>query len=274
MLRITVLAENTAGGRNLIAEHGLSLWIIAGDRRLLFDTGQGMALGPNARALEIDLGTADGIILSHGHYDHAGGFAQVLSSTRRIPVYAHPNVFESKYSIRSSSGVQDIGMPLDAADSIQMYGDFSPITESTDLGSGVFLTGPIPRLTDFEDVGGPFFRDAAGREPDDLVDDQAMYYVDNDGVAVVLGCAHSGVINTLRYVRELTNGRPIRAVIGGMHLVAATDDRMRKTIEALREFDIRLLGPMHCTGPGATARIWSAFPDRCVALPTGKSIDL
>lgn len=274
MLRITVLAENTAGGRGLIAEHGLSLWIESNDRRLLFDTGQGLVLILNARVLGIDLETADGIILSHGHYDHTGGLAQVLSSKRRIPVYAHPDVFESKYSIRSRSNARSIGMPPDAAESIRTYAEFSPITQPTDLGDGIFLTGPIPRVTDFEDVGGPFFRDAAGHEPDDLIDDQALYHIDKDGVAVVLGCAHSGVINTLLYIRELIGGRPIRAIIGGMHLVAATDDRLNQTIRALGELDVPLFGPMHCTGPAATVKLWSTFPDRCVALPTGKTVDL
>jgi 7,8-dihydropterin-6-yl-methyl-4-(beta-D-ribofuranosyl)aminobenzene 5'-phosphate synthase len=274
MMRITVLSENTAGGRDLIAEHGLALWIECGARRFLFDTGQGLALVPNAHMLEIDLATVDGVILSHGHYDHTGGVAQVLAPERRTPVYAYPGALEPKFSVRPQTGGQHIGMPERCADAVRQHGMFTPVTEPADLGEGLFLTGPIPRLSGFEDTGGPFFHDADGRDLDELIDDQALYYESADGIAVIRGCAHSGVVNTVRFVHELTGGRPIWALIGGMHLVAATATRLNQTVRALQEFDIQLLGPMHCTGPEATARLWTAFPGQCVPLPTGKTIDL
>ena len=274
MLRITVLSENTAGGSNLLAEHGLALWIERNQRRFLFDTGQGLVLGWNARVLNIDLDTVDAVILSHGHYDHTGGLPQVLSEHRTTPIYAHPAAFGSKFSVRPNSKTRDIGIPSDAASAVRAHARVISVMGPTDLGEGLYLTGPIPRLNDFEDVGGPFYRDAEGRVPDDLIDDQALYHDGADGVVVILGCAHSGVVNTLDYVRKLTGGKPFRAVIGGMHLVSAKPERVDRTIHALRDYDVATLAPMHCTGPEATGAIRSAFLGACIALPTGATLAL
>ena len=86
---------------------------------------------------------------------------------------------------------------------------------------------------------------------------------------VLLGCAHSGVVNTLQFIDELTGGKPIHAVLGGMHLVQASSQRLSRTLQALRAWDIRMLGPAHCTGMAATAAMWNAFSDRCVSCHVG-----
>jgi 7,8-dihydropterin-6-yl-methyl-4-(beta-D-ribofuranosyl)aminobenzene 5'-phosphate synthase len=135
------------------------------------------------------------------------------------------------------------------------------------------VTGPVPRVTDFEDTGGPFFLDAECMRPDPLVDDQAVFFESQDGVVVLLGCAHSGVVNTLQYVDQLTGDKPIRAVLGGMHLIEASTERLARTIEALRNWDIRLLAPAHCTGMTATAALWNAFPGRCTTCHVGRRFE-
>ena len=134
---------------------------------------------------------------------------------------------------------------------------------------GLTVTGPIPRTTDFEDSGGSFFLDRACQQPDPLTDDQAIYFDTTRGTVVLLGCAHAGVINTLRYVRQLTKDRPIHAVLGGMHLVSASAERLGRTIEELRAMGVERLGPSHCTGPVAVAAIWNAFPEQCFVCHTG-----
>ena len=137
---------------------------------------------------------------------------------------------------------------------------------------GFFLTGAIPRQSDFEDVGGPFVLDEAGAQPDPIADDQALFFDTRDGVVVVLGCAHAGVVNTLRHIRRLTGNRPFHAVLGGMHLLAASPERIARTFEALRELDVLRLGPAHCTGILPTARLWTEFAGRCFACGVGTSL--
>ena len=104
----------------------------------------------------------------------------------------------------------------------------------TPAADGLTVTGPVPRLTEFEDTGGPFFLDHACTKPDPLEDDQAVFFDTLKGTVVLLGCGHSGIINTLRYIVELSGNKPIRAVIGGMHLVSASPERITQTIKEIR----------------------------------------
>ena len=112
-------------------------------------------------------------------------------------------------------------------------------TQPTTVFNGLTATGPVPRLTDFEDTGEPFFLDEACVQPDPLEDDQSVFFDTTEGTVVLLGCAHSGIINTLRYIHQLTDSRPIRTVIGGMHLIGASPHRIERTVEELQWFGVR-----------------------------------
>ena len=268
------MVENTAQGRGLLAEHGLAFWIELGIRRILFDTGQTDILCHNARSLGIDLEAADAIILSHGHYDHTGGLGDILGDAGRKRVFAHPEAFTGKFARSPDGTSREVGMPARTSAVLQESSDITPTREPTGICEGLSVTGPIPRLTDFEGVGGPFFKDEECRRPDGLVDDQAAVVETEDGIAVILGCAHAGIINTLRYVGELFRGQAIHTVIGGTHLVAADETRMDKTVGALREFDVQRFFPLHCTGFSAAAHLWREFPGRVSACPVGTRLDL
>ncbi len=267
--RLTVLVENTAGRQGLLAEHGLAFWIEVNSRRILFDTGQGSVLLHNTDRLGIDLGTADAIVVSHGHYDHTGGLGAALDATndRSCPVFLHDDALVAKYARNSDGTSRSIGMP-EGPRSALLHSSRVRITKSpTEVCEGLWVTGPIPRRTDFEDTGGPFFRDERCLVPDDLHDDQAAFLETPGGVVVILGCAHAGIVNTLHHIRELLSGRRIHTVIGGAHLVSANVARMERTIEALRELSIERLCPLHCTGFAAAARLFQEFPGRVSTCP-------
>ena len=272
--RLTVLVENTAQGHGLLAEHGIAFWIEVGSRRVLFDAGQSEILAHNADLLGIDLGSADAVVLSHGHYDHTGGLGVALQDTGRRRVFAHPEVLSGKYVRNPDGSGRDIGIPASVRGMLRQTADMIPADAPLEVCAGLCVTGPIPRITDFEDIGGPFFKDTDCRQPDDLVDDQAAYLDTPAGTVVVLGCAHAGIVNTLTYIRELNHGRPAHTVIGGTHLVAADETRMSRTIGALREFGVERLFPVHCTGFAAAARLWEAFPGRVFSCPVGTVLGL
>jgi len=272
--KITVVVENTAGGRGLLGEHGLSFWIELSGKHVLFDTGQGHVLLSNARRLGIRFDHIDAVALSHGHYDHTGGLGDVLRNSRATTVYAHPAAFEAKYARNADGIARDVGMPGLDEEMIRDMAELVLVEGPTEVCSGLYLTGPVPRTTDFEDTGGDFFKDQTCKEPDQLVDDQAAFIETQVGTVVVLGCAHAGVINTLRHVQALTDNGPIHTLIGGMHLVHAGTERMDKTVAELRRLDVKRLLPCHCTGMAAIARLWQEFPGRCDACHVGTVVEV
>jgi len=272
--RITLLVENTAQGPGLLAEHGLAYWIERGGKRILFDTGQGGVLAGNAYKLKIPLHELDALVLSHGHYDHAGGAAEALKTDRPVAVYAHPAAFARKFIRKSDGASRGIGIPYPSEKAIrEARNALIPTTRPTVVFEGLTATGPVPRLTDFEDAGGPFFLDEACTRPDPLEDDQSAFFDTAEGTVVLLGCAHSGVVNTLHYIRQLTGNRRLRAVIGGMHLVGASSDRIERTLDEFHRIGVEQLAPAHCTGAPATAALWNAFPGRCQACPVGTTFE-
>jgi 7,8-dihydropterin-6-yl-methyl-4-(beta-D-ribofuranosyl)aminobenzene 5'-phosphate synthase len=258
-LRITILVDNHAAP-GLMVEHGLSLWIEVGGRPLLFDTGQGTALAPNAGSLGVNLSRTERLVLSHGHYDHTGGIAQVLTFAARVEVYAHAGVVQPRYSVRDGQP-RLISMPhesmaaLDRMPSERLHWVAQPMRLNETIG----ITGPIARETDFEDTGGPFYLDPEARREDPIDDDLAVWFRTANGLVVCAGCCHAGLINTLNQIRRLDPGQPIVAVIGGFHLVGASEARLAKTVEALHAIAPQRIMPCHCTGDAATAYLRNAL---------------
>jgi len=261
-VKITILVDNQAAS-GLTAEHGFSLLIETGEMRLIFDTGQGDALPVNARALGIDLNQTDMLVLSHGHFDHTGGISRVMQNNLGIEVYAHPGIMLPRYSIRDGLP-RAIQIPresmtiLDGLPAQRLHWASKALEVSENIG----ITGPIPRDTDYEDTGGPFFLDPEGKHADLIEDDLALWIRTGDGLIVCVGCCHAGLVNTLNHVCRLTGQKSIRAVIGGFHLLNATGRRLGLTVESLQTFSPRLVVPCHCTGDSAVKVLQAALGER------------
>ncbi|MEJ2701159.1 MAG: MBL fold metallo-hydrolase [Sedimentisphaerales bacterium] len=142
----------------------------------------------------------------------------------------------------------------------------------TEILDGVSLTGQVPRVNNFEDVGGPFFLDEGCSQPDPLLDDQALIIESAKGLVVVFGCAHAGVVNTLQRISELRQNENFYAVMGGMHLIHAGPERIERTMITFQQYNPRRIGPAHCTGGKAVEVFRSVFPERCFDCSTGKRI--
>ncbi len=272
---ITTLAENTvaAGIAPLIGEHGLSFLIDTGDRKILFDAGQGLAILGNASVLGIDLKEIDTVVLSHGHFDHAGGLKKLLSCNTDFTLIAHPEVFDDKVAGLNGNylavGVSDHKALLEEA-GIKLLLD----RNSLDIAPGVRTTGEIPLDTDFEEVEKMFFiRKGDEQVPDTIVDDKSLILDSENGTVVVLGCAHRGIINTLNHVAELTGNRKVHAILGGLHLMYADETKLQKIFGPLTEFGVERMVVGHCTGFHAIAALFREFGSKVVLNTVGHKIE-
>ena len=142
----------------------------------------------------------------------------------------------------------------------------------TEVAPRIFVTGQIPRKNDFEDTGDPFFLDEALERPDPLLDDQALVLETDRGLAVILGCGHAGVANTLDHVAEHTGERRFHLVLGGLHLRHASSERIHLTVDALRRHRVERVAPAHCTGLVATAELMRVWGDRFLTVGAGSRV--
>ncbi|HHH38276.1 MAG TPA: MBL fold metallo-hydrolase [Sedimenticola sp.] len=265
-LVVTQLVENRAAGPGLLAEHGIAFFIEADGQCLLYDTGQGLALSHNVRRLQLPMASVAGIVLSHGHYDHAGGLAQALALTGPVPVWLHPRALQPRYNRDGRA----IGAPLSDEKALAAIAtELVHTREPAEILPGIHVTGEIPRRHGIEDTGGPFFLDPECRHLDPIVDDQALFIETARGLVVLLGCGHAGVINTLEYVQQLRGGQPIRAVIGGMHLLHASPGRLAFTCDRLQQLAPAFLAANHCTGLEAVCTFRQRFPGSFHSSVTG-----
>jgi 7,8-dihydropterin-6-yl-methyl-4-(beta-D-ribofuranosyl)aminobenzene 5'-phosphate synthase len=273
-IQITTLVENTVGiggSRELIGEHGLAFLIEASQRRILFDTGQYLALENNARVLGRDLTAVDAVVLSHGHYDHTGGLKDLLKINSNFTLHAHPDVFTRKF-IRQKGRYREIGIPVTEDDLITKGVKIMLKTAPAEIAAGIITTGEIAQTSEFESVAEGFFVEKSGRKiPDTLADDQALILKTGKGIVVVLGCSHRGVINTLKQVKNLTGEKRIHAVMGGLHLVKTGGDTLATIIDHLQEFDIEKIVVGHCTGIHAVQALYARFGDQVVFNTVGNT---
>lgn len=250
MASLTIVAENrVALSKDLVAEHGFSAWIDTPNGSVLWDCGQGYALPQNAPRLMLDWKRLTAITLSHGHFDHTGGLATALDLAGGAKVMLHPACFTPKLARREFFGktIQvPIGIPLPRADYVARGASFEETESVSEIIPGVFFVPSIPMKTDFEKIE-PGFLIGDGSEPDSFADDAALAVKTDKGVSVILGCAHRGMINTLRHVAEVVGG-PIRQVWGGTHLVEKDPEQVMATVAALKELGVDTVAAAHCTG--------------------------
>ena len=274
--RITILCENSVGPLSgTLGEHGFSALIepTQGDP-LLFDTGQGLTLLHNARSMNRDLTKVRNVVISHGHYDHAGGLLPLLSECGPKQVHAHPDVFNSRFRIKDTGECNPIGMPhsrdqLEAAGAV-----FSISNEYCEIAPGIFLTGEVPRVTTFEVGDQGLYCDCSGQNPDATPDDQSLILETGRGLVIILGCCHAGLVNTLEHIAYLSGRRDIYAVIGGTHFGFCGQEQLEMTISALKGWKVQKVAASHCTGFAASAYLLRKMPKEFQVSLVGYTLEI
>jgi 7,8-dihydropterin-6-yl-methyl-4-(beta-D-ribofuranosyl)aminobenzene 5'-phosphate synthase len=246
-MNIYILTDNSAGD-NLQAEHGLSYLIEFEGKRLLFDTGQSNLFLKNAALMGVDMINIDAIILSHGHFDHGDG----LLFLHRGKLLCHPGCFVKRYRKSDYSYIGLVNTQNELAQKFELIASYAPyyITEK------IIFLGEIPRATNFESKNTSFILE--GGIPDFVMDDSALVMLLDEGLFVVTGCGHAGIVNTLEYAKTVTGIKKLYGIMGGFHL-KENNRQTKETIRYLKESGIVHIYPSHCTDNPALTLFHKTF---------------
>jgi len=273
MIKITVLADNIVDRAGLIAEHGLALLVQTEDKNILFDTGQGHAIENNMKVLGLDKIEIDKVILSHGHYDHSKGLTDALPRIFGKKLYCHGNI-ETKHLRKSDDGDHKfIGLAKSVNELSKHYHveiNHDPVC----IYDNLHLSGTVKRYTDFDSDQLLLCEHDEGLSKDMFIDEQHLTIDDKDGLVVITGCSHCGIINVIEHTKEHFPGKHIKAVIGGFHLFRANENEIDQVIEYLNENRIDKVLTGHCTGFDASFRLKLKLGDRADILKVGAVFEL
>ncbi len=270
------------------AAHGLSCLITirhaGASHTVLFDTGpEDRTFEQNVSRLGVDLGPVEAIVLSHGHWDHAGAMLRALqlildrNGGQAVPCYTHPDMFRTR-AARQPDGSMRVMADVPSVGALTAHGASVVSTTEPQLIAGnlLYVSGEIPRVTRFETgLPGQHRRtlDGTGWEPDEAIMDERFLALNvaGKGIVVFTACSHAGVVNVLTHARACFPGVPLHAVVGGLHLAGTNEKIIPDTVDALREFDLGVIAAGHCTGWRAMTALANAFGDRrLVPLSVGK----
>ncbi len=244
-------------GMSIHAEHGLSYHIEAvvngKSHFLMFDYGLDPAgVLNNIEILGIDVGKVNAFGLSHGHFDHWSGLMKVLErGAPGTPLYVGEGAFAHRYSLRpGSTELADMGQLEREAIARQGIARITEVSEPVEVIPGCYMTGNIEKVTEYERGSpGRFFVSGARLEEDSLSGEQAVVcHVKGKGLVVISGCAHAGIINTVRHAQKMTGVDKVHVVIGGFHLINAPQEIIDKTVDDMQTIAPDHIIPAHCTG--------------------------
>ncbi len=283
-LKITVLAEDSVLYESpYLGQHGVSFLLegVSGKERknILVDVGQNSeALLNNIKTMGIAPSMIDAVVLTHCHYDHTQGIANMLREIgkKNLPVIAHTDIFRLHFITEPYHRLVGI-MPGDSKDEIERAGgSLSLSKEPLNIMQGIMTTGEVQRHTDFEKVRIALKTIENGNVVDDLMldDISVIANIKDKGLVIITGCSHAGIINIVNYAKEITGVNNVEAIIGGLHLIDAADNVINRTVEELTNLNVSWISAGHCTGFKAQVKIYLAFGKRFSPLHTGMEFNL
>jgi 7,8-dihydropterin-6-yl-methyl-4-(beta-D-ribofuranosyl)aminobenzene 5'-phosphate synthase len=267
-----VLADNfVPRPGKFIGEYGFSMFLkLKGDEEIgiLLDTGAGYAIEHNWKEFNLDWDAVNFVVLSHRHFDHTGGLMRVLERIN-APVLAHPDIFKPSF-LWVRERLVDGSLPF-SEQVVREKARLYLVRDAFKIAPGVALSGEVKRVTEFEKTPETFRLEDGRFIHDEMSDDMSLYIKTKKGLAVITGCAHSGVVNILRHAEELTGEKPY-LVAGGFHLIFSGKERVNPTIEELRKLDV--IAPCHCSGVAFAGEIAKLEPSKYLQLGAGVKFEI
>jgi 7,8-dihydropterin-6-yl-methyl-4-(beta-D-ribofuranosyl)aminobenzene 5'-phosphate synthase len=271
-MKITCLVDNAVKAQSPFwGEHGLSFLIETEDRCLLFDTGaSGPVLLHNLNQIQLRQCAIDTVALSHSHPDHTGGLPQLLLQRQAISLFGHPDLLRPRFAQRNGDTVPK-SFPM-AAEDLQRQALLRLDASPQEIFPGIWTTGEITERNEPEGRSPHHVvKTEDGWAPDPYRDDMALVLNTVEGLFVLCGCCHAGLLNTLDHIVRQFGEMPV-AVAGGTHLAGSTEEQLEHIVRRLRAMGAPKLYLNHCTGSDAFLALASAFPSRVTDCPAGTTI--
>ena len=276
-LKITTLIENNADeNKNLFNEHGLSFYIEADENKILFDTGKSGKFIENAGFLNIDLSKLNYVFMSHGHYDHSGGFEKFVNKFgNSYKLFVGKGFFNEKYKSIEEDAYKFIGNSFNKAYIDKNHIDTKLIEEDIFyINEDIMVFSNFKSHNSFEHLNKKFqIKENENYVLDDFSDEIVLAVKVDKGLMIILGCSHIGIVNILETIIDRT-GMPIYGIIGGTHLIEADELRLNSTIDFLKEKNIQIIGMCHCTGEKAAEKVKEEFGEKFFYSNTGSVIKI
>ncbi|TET67592.1 MAG: MBL fold metallo-hydrolase [Candidatus Aminicenantes bacterium] len=283
-LKLTVIAEDTVAYESpYLGQHGISFLLTAErdgiKKNVLVDVAQNpTALLENINMMQITLSCIDAVVLTHCHYDHTQGLGTIIKEIGKkdLPIIAHPDIFRLNFI--TDPYLRHVGvMDGDKKADIEASGGTIYLTKDPlEIMPGLITTGEVERVTDFEEVGINLFTiENSEVKTDMMLDDiSVVVNVKGRGLVIITGCSHAGIANVTRQAIKLTDTEKIHGIIGGLHLIEASESRIKKTAQALKEFNPDWIYAGHCTGFRFQVELYNTFKDRFSPLHTGMIVEV
>lgn len=252
-MKLTTLIENHASRRDLKAEHGLSFLIEDGNHRILFDAGNSGAVWDNGKKLGILPETITCTVLSHSHYDHAGGVMEGISRGLSCPLVVGDGFFEEKYRISDQSAYTYtyLGCGFSRGEAEKSFEKIQVCQELLQLSPNCWAAGRFKQRNLWEELSKRFVKQKDGQMIPDSFEDEiclVLMLPDQKSIGVVVGCSHPGIINILETIMERFPERRLAFVAGGIHLKDRDEEYQRKTLDELYRLGAENLYVNHCSG--------------------------
>lgn len=279
-MKVTSLIDDECQGRGLEGEHGLSLLIEWDGKAILFDTGATGRFVDNAEKLGFDISQVDVVVISHGHYDHAGGLERFFQENSRARVYMGEGADLNYYSKDPGSSYRYIGINRNVMDQyndrITFLKGRTEIMGDINILKDVTNKYPIPKGNKY------LYMEREGAILNDVFDHEiVMVLKDDDGLVVFSGCSHSGIINVMETVFEEFSNVPVKAVLGGFHLMGRPSSGMFEdeesiifTAEKLAQYQVKRFYTSHCTGKSAYNILKDVMGNKIDYISTGDVVDV